>query len=97
MKALFGLKTIVGDEKMEKYNKVYLLLWFLFSAAILSLTAVFVLTQLAEILDNVGLAFFLLIFTSEIIGVILASLTIDRIPWAYYKHLLTPEYFVNTC
>jgi hypothetical protein len=80
---------------MEKYNKVYLLLWFLFSAATLSFTVVFVVNQLAEILDNVGLAFFLLVFTSEVIGAILASLTIDRIPWAYYRHLLTPEYFIS--
>jgi hypothetical protein len=80
---------------MEKYNKVYLFLWFLFSAVTLSFAAVFVINQLAEILDNIGLSFFLLLFTSEIIGFILASLTIDRIPWAYYMHLLTPEYFVS--
>jgi len=76
----------VGDEKMEKYNKVYFLLWLLFSAVTLSFMFVFVVNELGEILDNVGLSFILLFLTSEVIGFILASLTIDRIPWAYYMH-----------
>jgi hypothetical protein len=76
----------VGDEKMEKYNKVYFSLWLLFSAVTLSFMFVFVVNELGEILDDVALSFFLLFFTSEVIGFMLASLTIDRISWAYYVH-----------
>jgi uncharacterized membrane protein YwzB len=54
----------------------------------------FVLNNLAgtievdEMLENEGLAlsFLLLSFTSIVIGVILATLTIDRIPWSYQMH-----------
>jgi hypothetical protein len=68
---------------MEKYNKVYLVLWLLFSAVTLSFMLVFVLSALSEILDeaNVTLSFFLLFLTSEIIGFAIASLAIDRISW----------------
>ena len=75
---------------MEKYNKVYLALWLLFSAITLAVMATVLLNSMAvmidldEVLVDEGLAvsFLLLFFISEIIGVILASLTIDRIPWA---------------
>ncbi len=68
---------------MEKYNKIYLILWLLFSAVTLSFMLVFVFSVLAEMLDEatVTLSFFLLFFTSEIIGFAIASLVIDRIPW----------------
>jgi hypothetical protein len=68
---------------MEKYNKVYLVLWLLFSAVTLSFMLVFVLNALAEMLDEatVTLSFFLLFLTSEIIGFAIASLAIDRISW----------------
>jgi hypothetical protein len=72
---------------MEKYNKVYALLWLLFSALTLSFMSILVVNELGEILDNIGLSFFLLFITSEVIGFILASLAIDRIPWAYYIHV----------
>jgi len=76
---------------MEKYNKVYLALWLLFSAIMLAVMAAVLLNSMAvmidldEVLEDEGLAlsFLLLFFISEVIGVILASLTIDRIPWAY--------------
>lgn len=71
---------------MEKYNKVYFTLWLLFSAATLSLTLVLVVNELGEVLDNVAISFILLLFASEVIGFILASSVIDRIPWAYYTH-----------
>jgi inner membrane protein involved in colicin E2 resistance len=84
----------MGDGKMEKYNKVYVSLWLLFSAITLAFMLMFVLNSLAgmieadETVENEGLAlsFLLLLFTSEVIGFILASLTIDRIPWTYYTH-----------
>jgi len=68
---------------MEKYNKVYLILWLLFSAVTLSFMLTFILSVLAEMLDEatVTLSFFLLFFTSEIIGFAIASLVIDRISW----------------
>jgi len=77
---------------MEKYNKVYFALWLLFSAITLTVMATALLNSMAamieldEVLVDEGLAlsFLLLFFISEIIGVILASLTIDRIPWAYH-------------
>jgi hypothetical protein len=76
---------------MEKYNKVYLALWLLFSAITLAVMATVLLNSMAvmidldEVLVDEGLAvsFFLLFFISEIIGAVLATLTIDRIPWAY--------------
>jgi len=76
---------------MEKYNKVYLALWLLFSAITLAVMATVLLNSMAvlidldEVLVDEGLAvsFFLLFFVSEIIGAVLATLTIDRIPWAY--------------
>jgi hypothetical protein len=76
---------------MEKYNKVYLALWLLFSAITLAVMATVLLNSMAVMLDldevlvdeGLALSFLLLFFISEIIGVILASLTIDRIPWAY--------------
>jgi hypothetical protein len=79
---------------MEKYNKVYLALWLLFSAITLAFMIVFALNNLAgmievdETVENEGLAlsFLLLFFASEVIGFILATLTIDRISWAYYMH-----------
>jgi len=79
---------------MERYNKVYLALWLLFSAVTLAVMTTFVLNNLAgmievdEMLENEGLAlsFLLLFFTSMVIGVILATLAIDRIPWAYQTH-----------
>jgi biotin transporter BioY len=80
---------------MEKYNKVILALWLLFSAITLSFMMVFVLNNLAgmiELDDNFedeGLvfSFFLLFLISEVIGLILAALTTDRIPRIYYMHL----------
>jgi len=76
---------------MEKYNKVYLAVWLLFSAITLAFMIMFVLNNLAVMFDvdenveneGLGLSFLLLFFTSEVIGFILATLTIDRIPWAY--------------
>jgi hypothetical protein len=72
---------------MEKYNKVYLALWLLFSVTTLAFMLMFVLNNLGgmieldENLENEGLvlSFFLLFFTSEVTGFILASSTIDRI------------------
>jgi len=68
---------------MEKCNKVYLVLWLLFSAVTLPFMLVFVLNTLAEMLDEVTvtLSFFLLFLTSEIIGFAIANLVIDRISW----------------
>jgi hypothetical protein len=68
---------------MEKYNKVYFILWLLFSAVTLSFMFAFVLSALGEILDEatVTLSFFLLFFASEIIGLAIASLVIDRVSW----------------
>ncbi|HVP93381.1 MAG TPA: hypothetical protein VMS94_06555 [Acidobacteriota bacterium] len=68
---------------MEKYNKVYVALWLLFSAIILSFTLAFVHGELGEILDNDALSFFLLFFISDIVGFIFASLAIDRLPSTY--------------
>ena len=68
---------------MEKYNKVYIALWLLFSAIILSIMLTFVHGELGEMLDNDNLSFFLLFFISDIVGFIFASLTIDRISWTY--------------
>jgi inner membrane protein involved in colicin E2 resistance len=80
---------------MEKYNKVYLALWLLFIAITFALMVTFVLNSLAvmidldEVLEGEGLAlsFLLLFFISEVVGVTLASLTIDRIPWAHDRAL----------
>jgi hypothetical protein len=79
---------------MEKYNKVYLALWLLFVAITFALMVTFVLNSLAVMIDldealedeGLALSFLLLFFVSEIIGVILARLAIDRIPWAYQMH-----------
>jgi hypothetical protein len=79
---------------MQKYNKVYLALWLLFFAVTLAFMIMFVHNNLAgmlevdENLENEGLAlsFLLLSFTSIVIGVILATSTIDRISWAYQMH-----------
>jgi hypothetical protein len=76
---------------VERYNRVYLLLWLLFSAATLALMVTLVLNSLAPMLDfdealldeGVAVSFLLLFFISEVIGAILATVTIDRIPWAY--------------
>jgi hypothetical protein len=76
---------------MEKYNKVYLALWLLLSAITFALMVTFVLNSLAGMIDldetladeGLAVSFLLLFFISEIIGVILARSTIDRIPWAY--------------
>lgn len=76
---------------MEKYNKVYLALWLLFIAITFALMVTFVLNSLAvmidldEVLEGEGpaLSFLLLFFISEVIGVTLATLTIDRIPRFY--------------
>ncbi len=81
---------------MEKYNQVYLALWLLFSAITFALMVIFVLSSLAvmidldEVLVDEGLAvsFLLLFFMSMVIGFVLATLTIDRIPWAYYLSAL---------
>lgn len=48
----------------------------------------FVVSELGEILDNVAMSFLLLFLTSEVIGSILASLAVDRIPWAYNVHVV---------
>jgi hypothetical protein len=95
-KGLYWMKTkkrseqYCEREEMEKYNKVYLALWLLFSAIVLLFMLVFLLGQLAEtldseILENAGLAlsFLLLFVASEIVGFVLATLAIDRISWAY--------------
>jgi len=82
---------------MEKYNKVYLALWLLFSAITLAVMATVLLNSMAvmieldEVLVDEGLAvsFLLMFFVSEIIGVALATLTIDRIPWAYVSGALS--------
>jgi len=66
---------------MEKYNKVYVALWLLFSAIILSFMLTFVHGELGEMLDNDALSFFLLFFTSDVVGFIFASLAIDRVSW----------------
>jgi hypothetical protein len=74
---------------MEKYNKVYFGLWLLFIAITLAFTIISVHNNLAgmlevdEMLENEGLAlsFLLLFLTSVIVGFILATLTIDRVPW----------------
>ena len=79
---------------MERYNKVYFALWLLFIAVTFAFTIVFALNNLAgiievdESIENEGLAlsFFLLFLTSIIVGFILATLTIDRIPWAHQMH-----------
>lgn len=68
---------------MEKYNKVYVALWLLFSAIILSFMLTFVHGELGEMLDNDALSFFLLFFTSDIVGFIFASLAINHISWTY--------------
>jgi len=75
---------------MERYNKVYLAIWLFFSAITFALMMIFVFSNLAttievdEMIENEGLAlsFLLLLFMSEIIGFMLARLTVDRIPWA---------------
>jgi hypothetical protein len=76
-------------ENMEKYNKVYVALWLLFSAITLSFMLTFVLSDLGEILDNDALSFFLLFFTSDVIGFIFASLVIDRISWTYNMRVMS--------
>ena len=79
---------------MERYNKVYFALWLLFIAVTLAFTIMFVHNNLAgmlevdELIENEGLAlsFLLLFLTSAVVGFILATLTIGRIPWAYQMH-----------
>jgi len=79
---------------MERYNKVYFALWLLFIAVTLAFTIMFVHNNLAgmlevdELIENEGLAlsFLLLSLSSAVVGFILATLTIDRIPWAYQMH-----------
>jgi hypothetical protein len=83
---------------MEKYNKVYVVLWLLFSAIILSFMLTFVLNELGEMLDNEALSFFLLFFTSDVIGFIFASLAIDHISWTHNMRIMLdcsnlPVYF----
>lgn len=75
---------------MEKYNKVYFLLWLLFSVVVLVLSMlvlnnVEVMIELDENLENEGLvlSFILMILISEVIGAVLARSTIDRIPRVY--------------
>ncbi len=76
----------------DRYNKVLLGLWVLFSAAIFAILVTLVLNSMAPLLDldemlvdeGVAVSFLLLFFVSEIVGVILASKTIDRVPWAYH-------------
>jgi hypothetical protein len=75
-------------ETMEKYNKIYFVVWLLFSAIALSFMVIFVLSELGEILDNVALSFFLLFLTSEIVGFIFASLTINHISRSYNMHII---------
>jgi inner membrane protein involved in colicin E2 resistance len=85
---------------MEKYNKMYLALWLLFSAITLAFLSVFVLSSLGGILEvdenlegeGLVLSFFLLFFISEIVGFILARSTIDRASWAYYLHTFTTSF-----
>jgi hypothetical protein len=76
-------------ENMEKYNKVYVALWLLFSAIILSFMLTLVHGKLGEMLDNDALSFFLLFFTSDIVGFIFASLAIDHISWTYNMHAIS--------
>jgi hypothetical protein len=72
----------------------------LFVAVTLAFTIVFVLNNLAgmfeveEMVENEGLAlsFLLLLVTSEVIGFVLATSTIHRIPWAYCM----PVFFAST-
>ena len=74
---------------MERYNKTYFAIWLLLTVITLAFTIVFVLNNLAGMLDvdeafeseGLALSFFLLFLVSEVIGFILATLTIDRIPW----------------
>jgi len=83
---------------VEKYNKLYLALWLLFSAAVFTLMAVSLLDSLSQALqvdesvenEGLGLSFLLLFFASEIVGFVLATLTIHRISWAHYVHVFFP-------
>jgi hypothetical protein len=76
---------------VEKYNKVYFALWLLFSAITLGVMATVLLNSMAVMIDldevladeGLALSFLLLFFISEIIGAVLATITINRIPWAY--------------
>jgi hypothetical protein len=76
---------------MEKYNKVLLGLWVLFSAVTFGILVTLILNSMAPLLDldemlvdeGVAVSFLLLFFISEVLGVILAAKTIDRLPWFY--------------
>ncbi len=62
----------------------------LFSAVTFAILVTLVLNSMAPLLDldemlldeGVAVSFLLLFFVSEILGVVLASKTIDRVPWA---------------
>lgn len=72
---------------MEKYNKTYFVAWILLSALVLSVALVTVLDDVAGLLDplmtedSAGLSFITLFFASEILGFVLASLVVSRLPW----------------
>jgi hypothetical protein len=78
--------------KTERYNKVLFGLWVLFSAVTFAILVMLVLNSMAALLEldemlvdeGVAMSFLLLFFVSEIVGAILASKTIDRVPWAYH-------------
>jgi hypothetical protein len=69
--------------EVERYNKIYLALWVLFSAVALTFMLAFIIYPLTELYDNMALWFFLLLFSSEVIGIIFASLLIDRVSFLY--------------
>jgi hypothetical protein len=73
---------------IEKFNKVYLLLWLLLSTAALFIALALLLDPLTEIYDNVAIWFFFLFFCSEIIGFVLSSLIVDHIPNAGHSILI---------
>ncbi len=72
---------------MDRYNKIYFILWLLFSMLVLSVTSVTRLGGLAGVLDplmtenSVGLSFIIFLLVSELLGFLLASFTISRTSW----------------
>lgn len=80
---------------MEKYNKTYCAVWILLSALVFSITLVTVLDDVAGVLDplmdedSFGLSFIILFFASEVLGFILASMIVNRLPWNNQLNLAT--------
>jgi hypothetical protein len=90
-----GVNNFCEAGKMEKYNKLHLLLWVLLSVITLFITLIVLLDPLTEIYDNISIWFLFLLFCSEVIGAILSTLVIDHISNIAIFNLRTKPFTVT--